>query len=159
MVWRRVHSVALAGLAVGLCSALDGCLSPTLPVPPPEPLALQEPLAKLLAGGKTVQIEGTNAVNGALVAMWNEERQEGLIVKADDNGAYRSVLAVDVSCARPQNHIELWQTDMTGKSSEAKTYRLPNSFGDVPLPPDDAGCPDAGLDDVNAAADVDGGAD
>ena len=158
MVWRRAHSVAMVALAVALCSALGGCLSPTLPVPPPEPLALQEPLAKLLAGGKSIQVEGSDAVKGAIVSLWNDELQVGTIVKADDSGAYQSLLAVDVSCTRPQNHIQLWQTDMEGKSSEAKTYRLPNTFGDVPLPPDDAGCPDAGVADVTAP-DGGGGAD
>ncbi|HMJ52129.1 MAG TPA: hypothetical protein VK540_08630 [Polyangiaceae bacterium] len=159
MVARRVRSEAFAALTVVLCFVLGGCLSPTLPVPPPEPLALQEPLARLLAGGSSIRVEGSGASNGAIVALWNEEMGVGSIVKADDKGAYQSLLAVDVSCTRPQNHIQLWQTDMEGKNSEVKTYRLPNSFGDVPLPPDDAGCPDAGVADVNSAVGADGGAD
>jgi hypothetical protein len=130
-----------------------------LPVPPPEPVALQEPLAKLLPGGKTIQIEGTDALKGAIVALWNEEVQAGAIVKADDTGAYQSLLTVDVSCTRPHNHIQLWQTDMDGKNSEVRTYRLPNTLGDVPLPPDDAGCPDAGAADVDIPTDAEGGAD
>ena len=154
MARRRARSVAVAALTVALCAALGACLSPTLPVPPPEPLALQEPLAKLLTGGRTIQVEGKDAVNGGLVAMWNEETQSGVIVKADDKGAYQSVLGVDVSCRRPQNHIQLWQTDMDGKTSDVKTYRLPNSFGDIPLPPDDAGCPDAGAADVETPIDA-----
>ncbi len=64
-----------------------------------------------------------------------------------------------MSCLRPQNHIQLWQTDIDGTSSEIKTYRLPNSLGDVSLPPDDAGCPDAGLTDVETPIDGDAGAD
>jgi hypothetical protein len=159
MVWRRVRSVAALALTVAPCLASGGCLSPTLPVPPPEPLALQEPLAKLLTGGKTIQVEGTDAAKSAIVALWNEELQQGTIVKADDKGAYQSFLAVDVSCTRPQNHIQLWQTDMEGRNSEVKTYRLPNSFGDVPLPPGDGGCPDGGLEDVTTAVDGGGGAD
>ena len=150
MLWRRVRSVAVSALTVALCSALGGCLSPTLPVPPPEPLALQEPLAKLLAGGKSIQVEGSDAAQGALVALWNEELQAGSIVKADDTGAYQSLLGVDVSCKRPHNHIQLWQTDMDGKTSEVRTYRLPNTLGDVPLPPDDAGCPDPSAPDSGA---------
>ena len=149
---RRVRSVAAVALAAALCWPLVGCLSPTLPVPPPEPLALQEPLAKLLPDAKSIQVQGSDAVKGAIVAMWNEELQQGMIVKADDTGAYESVLAVDVSCTRPQNHIQLWQTDMQGKASEIKTYRLPNVFGDIPLPPGNAGCPDAGGADVGAEA-------
>ncbi len=152
---RRVCSMAAAAVAVAIWLPLGGCLSPTLPVPPPEPLALQEPLAKLLPGAKNIQIQGTDAVKGALVAMWNEELQDGTIVKADNSGTYESVLSVDVSCTRPQNHIQLWQTDMEGKNSEIKTYRLPNTFGDVPLPPDNnAGCPDAGSADVGSAGDA-----
>jgi hypothetical protein len=156
---RRVRSVVASALVLAVCSALGGCLSPTLPVPPPEPVALQEPLAKLQAGGKTIHVQGRDAVKGAMVALWNEELQEGTIVKADDSGAYESVLAVDVSCLRPQNHIQLWQTDMDGKNSEIKTYRLPNSFVDVPLPPDDAGCPDASAADVEIPADAGAGTD
>jgi len=151
--------VALIGFAVGLCSALGGCASPTLPVPPPEPLALQEPLAKLVAGGKAVQFEGKDALRGAIVALWNDELQVGTIVKADDTGSYQGLLAVDVSCVRPQNHIDLWQTDMDGKMSEVKTYRLPNTFGDIPLPPDDGGCPDAALADEAEPSDASPAAD
>jgi hypothetical protein len=141
---RRVCSMAAAAFVVAVWWPLGGCLSPTLPVPPPEPMALQEPLARLLPGGTNIRVQGTDAVKGALVAMWNEELQAGTIVKADDSGAYESVLGVDVSCTRPHNHIQLWQTDMEGKNSEVKTYRLPNTLGDVLLPPDNAGCPDAG---------------
>ena len=151
---RRVCSMVAAAFAAAIWWPLGGCLSPTLPVPPPEPLALQEPLAKLLPDGKNIRVQGTDAVKGAIVAMWNEELQAGLIVKADNSGAYESVLGVDVSCTRPQNHIQLWQTDMEGKTSEVKTYRLPNTFGDVPLPPDNAGCPDAGNADVATAGDA-----
>jgi hypothetical protein len=154
---RRVRSAAAMALAAAFCGLLSGCLSPTLPVPPPEPVALHEPLAQLLADAKTIDIRGSDAVKGAIVAMWNEELQSGAIVRADDLGVYQSLLSVDVSCIRPQNHIQLWQTDMDGKSSEVKTYRLPNTFGDVPLPPDDAGCPDGGA--IDAGIVVDGGAD
>src|SRR5262245_4810867 len=107
MVRRRSRSVAVLAVTVALCSALAGCLSPTLPVPPPDPQALQEPAAQLLAGGKTMRVAGRDALKGAIVAMWNEELQAGMIVKADDTGAYESLLAVDVSCVRPQNHIQL----------------------------------------------------
>jgi hypothetical protein len=141
---RRVRSVAVTAFVTALCWSLGGCLSPTLPVPPPEPLALQEPLAILLGDAKSIQVQGHDAQKGAIVSLWNEEMQLGTIVKADQNGAYESVLAVDVSCMRPQNHIQLWQTDMEGRSSDIKTYRLPNVGGDVPLPPGNAGCPDAG---------------
>jgi len=153
MNW-RVRSLAATALVGALCWPLGGCLSPTLPVPPPEPLALQEPLAKLLPDAKSIQVQGTDAVKGAIVAMWNEDMQQGLIVKADEGGAYESVLAVDVSCTRRQNYIQLWQTDMQGKASEIKTYRLPNVFGDVPLPPGDTGCPDGGGADVGALPDA-----
>jgi hypothetical protein len=159
MVSRRVRLMALAAVALGLSMAFGGCLSPTLPVPPPEPLALQEPLAKLLPGGRAIQIEGTDAVRSAFVTLWNDELQQGVIVRADDKGAYQSLLAVDVSCTRPHNHIELWQTDTDGNTSPVKTYRLPNTLGDVPLPRDDAGCPDAGVEDVNTATDSNGGGD
>jgi hypothetical protein len=159
MTWRRVRSRAVAAFAVPFWLVLGSCISPTLPVPPPEPLALQEPLATLAPGGSSIEVDGRGAAKLALVAMWNEEVQAGTVVKADDTGAYRGSLVVDVSCTRPHNHIQLWQTDMEGNTSEVKTYRLPNSFGDVALPPDDAGCPDAGSDDANAAADAGNGID
>jgi hypothetical protein len=146
----------MAALAVALCCPLGACLSPTLPVPPPEPLALQEPLASLLGDGKSIRVKGNGASQRAMVAMWNEEMQLGTIVKADEGGAYEGVVEVDVSCLRPHNHIQLWQTDMEGKSSEMKTYRLPNVTGDVPLPPDNSGCPDAGGPDVRALIDDQG---
>ena len=154
MVLRGVRSTA-AAFAVSLVLAITSCLSPTLPVPPPDaPPALREPLARLLPDAKTIAVEGSGAVKGAIVALWNEELQEGTIVKADDTGAYRSSLPVDVSCVRTHNHVQMWQTDMEGKNSEVKTFRLPNSLADVTLPPDDAGCPDAGVVDASGASDV-----
>jgi hypothetical protein len=161
MLRRRVRSVAARALLGSLCAALGGCLSPTLPVPPPDPLALQEPLAKHLDGAMAIQGDGAGAAKSAMVVMGNDELEERAIYQADDSGAYHGLLAVNVSCVRPQNHILLWQTDMDGKSSEVKTYRLPNAFGNVALPPDDtdAGCPDAGTNDAAAAGDAAGNTD
>jgi hypothetical protein len=161
MFSRRVNSMARMGFAAALCAALGACLSPTLPVPPPEPQALQEPLAKLQPGGKSIEVEGRDAVKRAIVSLWNDDTQDGILVRADDTGTYRATLQVDVSCRRPKNHIQLWQVTEEGVTSEVKTYRLPNTLGDVMLPPDDAGpCADAGdLPDAGAPADADAGAD
>jgi hypothetical protein len=158
---RRVNSVARLGFAATLCAALGACLSPTLPVPPPEPQSLPEPLAILQPGAKSVRIDGRGASKKAIVSLWNDELNDGILVRADDTGAYQASLQVDVSCRRRQNHIQLWQTDEEGVMSEVKTYRLPNTFGDVPLPPDDAGpCPDAGeLPEGGAPIDAEAGAD
>jgi hypothetical protein len=159
MLLRRVNMVARVGFAAVLCAALAACLSPTLPVPPPEPVALQEPLARLQPGGRRIQIDGNGAVKGGIVSLLNEELGSGLLVKADDTGAYSASLEVDVSCRRPHNHISMWQTDQSGGMSEVKTYRLPNTLGDVPLPPDNAGpCSDAGAA-PDAGASVDAGTD
>jgi hypothetical protein len=122
-------------------------------------LALQEPLARLLPGANRIQVDGTGALQGALVFLLNydlpnDQVGRGVIIQADDTGAYHGQVAVDVSCTVPQNHIELWQTDMDGIASARKTYRLPNSLADVMLPPGDAGCPDAGTFGGDAAADV-----
>ena len=156
----RVNMVARLGFAAALCAAFAACLSPTLPVPPPEPVALQEPLARLQPGGRMIQIDGVGAVKGAIVSLWNEELESGLIVKADDMGAYSASLGVDVSCRRPHNHISMWQT-VQGAPSEVKTYRLPNTLGDVPLPPDNAApCSDAGdVPDAGAPIDAEAGTD
>ena len=161
MFLRRVNMVARLGFAGVLCAAFAACLSPTLPVPPPEPLALQEPLARLQPGGRTIQVDGTGAVKGGIVSLYNEELGSGLLVKADDTGAYSASLGVDVSCRRPHNHISMWQTDQAGAMSEVKTYRLPTTLGDGPLPPDNAGpCSDAGdVPDAGASFDAEAGTD
>lgn len=161
MFSRRVNSAAGLGFAAALCTALGACLSPTLPVPPPEPQSLQEPLAKLQPGGKSIQVEGRDAMKHAIVSLWNDDTKGGILVRADDTGAYQGVLQVDVSCLRPKNHIQLWQVTEDGLTSEVKTYRLPNTLGDVVLPPDDAGpCPDAGdVPDGGAPVDAEAGAD
>jgi hypothetical protein len=153
MFCRRVLAWVGTAAVLPLSLALGSCLSPTLPVPPPEPVALQEPLAHLLPGAQRMQVDGTGAMKGALVFLLNNERASGTIFYADDNGAYHGEVEVDVSCTLPQNHIQLWQADIDGNASERRTYRLPNSFTDVMLPPGDAGCPDAGTADVNGADD------
>ena len=148
MFGRRILAWVGTAVVLPLSLALGSCLSPTLPVPPPEPVALQEPLAKLLPGAMKMQVDGKGAQNGALVFLLNNELGEGTIFYAADDGTYHGEVAVDVSCAVPQNHIQLWQADIDGNSSDKRTYRLPNSFGDVMLPPGDAGCPDAGTPDA-----------
>ncbi|MET0594210.1 MAG: hypothetical protein ABW133_16025 [Polyangiaceae bacterium] len=159
MFFRRVNTVARMGFAGVLCAAFAACLSPTLPVPPPEPLALQEPLARLQPGGKSILIDGNGAVKGGVVSLWNEELGEGILVRADDDGGYSASLRVDVTCRRPHNHIQLWQTDPAGIMSDIKTYRLPNTLGDVPLPPDNAGCPDSGVGEMPDAGAPEAGTD
>ena len=159
MFERRVNRVARLGSAAVFCAAFATCLSPTLPVPPPEPMSLQEPLARLQPGGKTILVDGTGAARGGVVSLWNEELAEGILVRAEDSGAYSATLRVDVTCRRPHNHIQLWQTDTNGTMSEIKTYRLPNTLGDVPLPPDNAGCPDSGASEIPDAGALDVGTD
>jgi hypothetical protein len=67
MVSSRVRLFALAAL-VAQCSALGASLGPNLPAPPPASDALQEPLIKLLSGGQTIEVEGKDAVRGAIAA-------------------------------------------------------------------------------------------
>jgi len=146
---RRVGAIATFAVVTWWVAAMvPACLSPTLPVPPPNaPGELQEPLAQLQSDGRTIQISGTDAQPGSLVHLWNEETQNGDIVRADSIGRYQTVLAVDLSCAIPRNHVALWQMTIDGVTSGIKTYRLPNMFGAALPPENDVRCTDAGLID------------
>jgi hypothetical protein len=125
----------VSAFATVLAWALGGCNSPTLPVPPPveRPEALQQPaVVELLADGKAVRIAGDGALrtNDVEVFMLNEET--GLVVRADKDsfGHYEQLIGVDLTCAHPSNHVDLWQVRLEisgGNESPIIVVTVPRS--------------------------------
>jgi hypothetical protein len=113
MTSKRIRALVSAFGTV-LAWALGGCNSPTLPVPPPveRPDALEQPpVVELLADGKAVRIAGDGALRTDDVEVWllNEETRLGGPADKDSFGHYEKVIGVDLTCAHPSNHIDLWQ--------------------------------------------------
>lgn len=91
---RLVTAVAIA-IAVGAASV--GCAAPTLPLPPPTAL-LSTPDAE-----GVVTIEGV-ARERAIVMAFNEDRREGVIGEAGDDGTYTLRIAASIG-----ETITVWQ--------------------------------------------------
>jgi len=88
--------------AVAALTGLQGCsnsASPTLPIPPPSALSTPPD------GDGFVTIQGTAAVEGALVSAFNERIGEGVIGEADDLGEFELRLR-----AAGGDPIAIWQT-------------------------------------------------
>lgn len=99
-------AAALRGLAlmcaVAALTGLEGCsnsASPTLPIPPPSALSTPPD-----ADG-FVTIQGTAAVEGAIVSAFNERIGEGVIGEANDLGEFELRLR-----AAGGDPIAIWQT-------------------------------------------------
>jgi len=97
---------ALRGLALGCALAalcgLVGCsnsASPTLPIPPPSALSSPPDSEGF------VTIQGTAAIEGAMVSAFNERIGEGVIGEVDDLGEFQLRLR-----AQGGDPIAVWQT-------------------------------------------------
>ena len=84
---RAIAVIAAGGVALGL----GACLSPTLPLPPPElPQNLQD------LGDGTWSVSGT-CIPGAQVIVFDEDTNLGaVVVDADQNGGYFVVIKASV---------------------------------------------------------------
>lgn len=106
---RRSFVFALAA-ACGFLAA--GCLSPTLPLPPPE-----NPLVSKVDSDGYVTLTGTegSAQSGALVYAFNRATNDGDFQIATQNGAYKLRVL-----ARIGDQIAIWQED--GQETSTSTY-------------------------------------
>jgi hypothetical protein len=88
-----------AALAASL--AISGCLSPTLPLPPPDP-----PAVTAIDTEGNVTLHGTpgSVDAGSLVNAFNQNTGHGVIERADGVGAYTIVIGASVG-----DTIALWQ--------------------------------------------------
>lgn len=112
---------ALRGLVLGCALAaltgLSGCTgssSPTLPIPPPSALS-STPDAEGF-----VTIQGTAAIEGAIVSAFNERIGEGVIGEVDDIGEFQLRLRAEAG-----DPIAIWQT-VGSDRGEILTIRVPD---------------------------------
>ena len=89
--------VTALALAIALGAAAVGCAAPPQPLPPP-PALVSTPHAD-----GVVTVEGV-ARGGAIVMAFNEERRQGVIGEAGDDGMY--TLRVEASIGET---ITVWQ--------------------------------------------------
>ena len=91
---RLVHAgLTRAGLALGaFLSALAGCLSPTLPLPPPE-----EPGTITENTDGTWQVAGS-CIEGAQVVLLNEARGRGVVLVDQDATGHYSIAVAGDAC-------------------------------------------------------------
>ena len=115
----RIRALALA-LALAALSGLGGALgctgasSPTLPIPPPAALS-SAPDAEGF-----VTIQGSSAIEGAMVSAYNERLEVGVIGVVDDLGTFELRLRADVG-----DSLALWQT-VGAERGEILTIRVPS---------------------------------
>ncbi|MCU0658465.1 MAG: hypothetical protein MUF64_25365 [Polyangiaceae bacterium] len=89
----------------GVLFTLAGCASPTLPLPPPE-----RPEISTFHDDGTITLKGS-ALPEALVYGFNQNLEEGLIVKASPGGGYEMRIRAEVG-----HDISLWQELSTERS-------------------------------------------
>jgi hypothetical protein len=107
LLCRRWFVAAFAALAI--VSTLDGCLSPTLPLPPPE-----NPAVSKVDDEGFVTLTGAPASveAGALVYGFNVRVEKGQIVRATDWGSFTLRLPAAVG-----DQITVWQEVGTEQSA------------------------------------------
>lgn len=104
-------SAVLALCALAACTSGS---SPTLPIPPPSALSSTPD------GDGIVTITGTGAVPGALIAAYNEQRGDGVLGTASDEGDFSVRLRAAVG-----DDITVWQQVGT-RSSELLGIQVPS---------------------------------
>ena len=146
MLSRRARaSIRLAVVTAVFPWALGACNAPTLPLPPPEYDKLQQPaVVEIQPGGQEVLIAGDGALRtGDIdIVMLNEELGLARFVRPDSHGHYEGLVPIDINCAQPTNHVDMWQRGFDGTESPAITVTVPRTM----TRPPDAGCSDAGED-------------
>jgi hypothetical protein len=105
----------IAGVAFGL--QLAGCLSRTLPLPPPDIDPLVAPNAEGL-----VVVKGT-AQEGAAVGVMNNSTMNGVIVTSPDKGCDRSCRFQTSIAAKSGDTLHIWQFYETNSSVDPKVPR------------------------------------
>lgn len=130
---RRRFCVLLLASAAGL----GGCLSPTLPLPPPG-----EPDIEQVGEGR-YQLSGRVRAPGTVLTL---NLRTGLIVGTSTRGPYSFVIE-----ARPADRIQFWY-ETGGRASDSLVF-------DIPGAPDSGVASDAGTreqapSDANPAADA-----
>lgn len=105
----------IAGVACGL--HLAGCVSRTLPLPPPDIDPLGAPSVEGL-----VLVKGT-AQEGAAVGIMNDSTMNGVIVTSPGKGCDRSCPFSANIAARSGDTLHIWQFYETNSSVDPKVPR------------------------------------
>jgi hypothetical protein len=168
MTWRRARataSVTLGTLLLPVSGLICACNSPTLPVPPPSPDKLALPSeVELLPGGNSVRIasDGASPLPSVVVFMYNVELFEAIRAAKDSFGHYEGFVPVELTCANPTNHVELYQVkpDDNGPGFLESAHTLVTVPRGAPSPVDAATCDEASVDGGSeSGSGVDGAGD
>lgn len=106
---RSVRRQFLLAFVAGCGLLASSCLSPTLPLPPPE----NPSVSKVDVDGNVTLTGGPGSVEaGALVYGFNVRVEKGQIVRATDIGSFRLVLPAQVG-----DQLTVWQEVGTEQSA------------------------------------------
>ncbi|MCC7542516.1 MAG: hypothetical protein IT379_40240 [Deltaproteobacteria bacterium] len=100
MLWTRLRGVALA-MGLGVALVLSACNGPTLPLPPPA-----TPMLIVDAASGTVTLRGGpgNVAPRALVIVYNEDLERGVVVMATEQGEWEATVEAVVG-----HSLTVWQ--------------------------------------------------
>jgi hypothetical protein len=115
--WRAWAAAVRAAAALLLALTVCACYSPTLPLPPPD----SPESAELCADGTCVTVDGTGALPGAQVFVFNTDLGEGVITTGTWNRRYHAVVPVDFT-RFSRNTLEIWQREGIEDSSSIPVY-------------------------------------
>lgn len=119
----RLLMPALLALIVVWVSGALGCISPTLPLPPPN-----EPEVSPVDANGVVTLQGTahSAQPGALVYALNQRTGEGAITTASNAGAWEMKVGLETPCVTG-DRLVIWQ-QASGEDSENVVVKVPEAW-------------------------------
>lgn len=110
MAHRNVRAILALGVAAVVATGIGGgCLSPTLPLPPPE-----APLYMRSIGDGRWEIGGECSAGAVVTALVSSTGRGAVVEDRDADGTYSLVVTAD-RCEL----VDLWQTD--GDETSART--------------------------------------
>jgi hypothetical protein len=83
---RLASRARLVGLAIALTIGAGACITPSIPIPPPEPTEMRFPI-DVASGTATFSYGPEINYGGALVYVYNRSREVGVIARARPDGS------------------------------------------------------------------------
>lgn len=126
----RLRLLLACGLCCGLLLALAGCITPSIPIPPPDPEQMTFEV-ELQTGSAQFSYSPAGSYEGATVYVFNRAKRTGVIDTAREDGSVGPTLpfpaalgdAVVVSFERDQQTVSTCVVIRQGRQSAADICR------------------------------------
>lgn len=124
----KVSRPAALVLALALALGLAGCITPSIPIPPPEPALMRFPV-DVATGTATFSYPPEVNYGGAIVYVYNRSREVGIIARARPDGSVGPTMPFPAGDG--DNVVVTFQTDDDATSTcvvIGTASPVPNNF-------------------------------